>query len=194
MKKILITALVLLITGSIAYGISLCYFNNLTKNYKDCPFEKKLVCATDDYTYVNECFMEKAGAVKRYDGECSLEKDLLNASSTVLEESKCNIECIRYDPVCGIDGRTYACGEPEANCNKVEVASKGECPISENCICTMEYNPVCGKNGETYGNACGAKCAKVEVDYKGECEGKTGVTDPCLLSDMESREKCKLKE
>jgi len=193
MKKFIVASLILLIVGAIAYASSLFYFNNLTKDIQGCPLQKSPVCAYDDYTYVNDCFMKKAGATKRYDGECSLERDAIYTTTTTKAED-CDIRCFRYDPVCGTDGNTYGCGEADANCHKVEVSYKGECKPEEGCICTMQYSPVCGKNGKTYGNACVAKCAKAEIDYNGECGTATQVVDPCLLSDTASREKCKLKQ
>ncbi len=85
MKKFVAAVVVFLITSTIAYYSSLYYFNNLTKDLKDCPLQKNLVCAYDDYTYVNECFMEKAGATKRYDGECSEERDALYVNTTTAQ-------------------------------------------------------------------------------------------------------------
>jgi len=46
------------------------------------------------------------------------------------QESDCSIQCLVYDPVCGEDGITYACGVEDAACQGVEIEHEGECNIS----------------------------------------------------------------
>ena len=92
------------------------------------------------------------------------------------ESQSCSIQCLVYDPVCGENGITYACGNAEAECNNVEVDYVGECKddvdAKNSCdIACLVYDPVCGEDGITY--ACGdaeAECNDVKVDYEGECK------------------------
>ncbi|XP_052244039.1 serine protease inhibitor dipetalogastin-like isoform X2 [Dreissena polymorpha] len=72
-----------------------------------------------------------------------------------------------YDPVCGVDGKTYG-NMCALRCAGVRLQSKGEC--KHGCICTMEYDPVCGVDGKTYGNPCLLNCAGVRLAYKGACK------------------------
>ena len=80
----------------------------------------------------------------------------------------CNIECVRYDPVCGADGKTYGCGEADAKCHGVVVEYPGACRGSS-CACPAVFAPVCGADGRTYGSACEAGCASVAVVHADAC-------------------------
>lgn len=42
-------------------------------------------------------------------------------------ETECSIQCLVYDPVCGEDGITYACGVEDAACHGIKVEYEGEC-------------------------------------------------------------------
>ncbi|XP_062602792.1 serine protease inhibitor dipetalogastin-like [Saccostrea cucullata] len=74
-----------------------------------------------------------------------------------------NCACIQvYNPVCGINGRTYS-NSGCAGCAGVSVQCMGECPCRSpgnpgNCACPFIYDPVCGFNGRTYSNSCTARC------------------------------------
>ena len=45
-------------------------------------------------------------------------------------KEECSIQCLVYDPVCGEDGITYACGIEDAACHNVKVKHEGECNTS----------------------------------------------------------------
>ena len=45
-------------------------------------------------------------------------------------EPNCSIQCLVYDPVCGEDRITYACGVEDAACHGVEIEHEGECVVS----------------------------------------------------------------
>ena len=106
-------------------------------------------------------------------------------------EPKCPIQCVRYNPVCGANGKTYGCGEADAACHGTYAAYTGECraesaikpqPIEpsprEGCLCTEIYQPICGADAKTYSNACKAKCANTAVAYEGECRIDTASSPP----------------
>ena len=56
------------------------------------------------------------------------EEQRLNPPTNPQEsEPDCSIQCLVYDPVCGEDGITYACGVEDAACHGVKVGYAGEC-------------------------------------------------------------------
>jgi len=55
------------------------------------------------------------------------EEQRLNPPTNPQESEPCSIQCLVYDPVCGQDGITYACGVEDAACHGIEIKHEGEC-------------------------------------------------------------------
>ena len=131
------------------------------------------VCGVDGKTYGNDCEATRDGVEIAYEGEC-LDQCSSNDECSFGKVCRdgaclppCQVDCIAPDPVCGVDGNTYMCGVPDAQCYGVEVAYEGECTVDVSC--PENYSPVCGVDGITYDNYCFANVANVEIAYDGEC-------------------------
>ncbi|MBI1839117.1 MAG: hypothetical protein HYR95_02400 [Candidatus Colwellbacteria bacterium] len=120
----------------------------------------------------------------------ALAKAGLGKLSNEVGEKHEKILCIEeYEPVCGVDERTYG-NECKARVANVRVRYKGECrakeesrvekPKEEGKLCTQVYDPVCGADDRTYSNSCFADIARIQVKHRGEC-GKP--TKPTLDSE-----------
>ena len=98
-----------------------------------CPNLWDPVCGNDEITYANECIARVSHveiiAETMCESRCFSNRDCEPAEACIegICEIPCSINCLIEDPVCGIDGQTYLCGEPEANCHGVEVAYQGVC-------------------------------------------------------------------
>jgi hypothetical protein len=187
-----------------------------------CPENYAPVCGVDGQTYGNACEANVAHVAVAYEGECNADGRCMSnrdcADGLVCDPYEytcrpaCAVDCLRYEPVCGTDGRTYGCGEADATCNGVRVAYEGECRDDERCsanadcgdgeVCfppsmtcesaceiqCLREELVCGTDGQTY--SCGAPdawCHGASVAYAGACRDQ-GVCQ--ADADCERGEQC----
>lgn len=90
----------------------------LQKTYLDQECKEKYMGQSDE---LEKCF-------ERVEEEQRLNPPINPQESEF--EPNCSIQCLVYDPVCGEDGITYACGVEDAACHGVKIEHKGECLVS----------------------------------------------------------------
>ena len=180
------------------------------------------VCATDGTSYNNECKLRLEACEKRLDlrvqyiGLCKGCENKRCPHYGICEsrpngEAACTCPrtCVPHvDPVCGIDGLTYAneCEMKVAACNKqqfVTAAYKGDCDLCQHvvckygarceagrCVCPTDCpgssDPVCGTDGRSYDNECLMQARACTADhqlstaYVGPCQHSANITvSPC---------------
>ncbi|GFS87145.1 hypothetical protein NPIL_582581 [Nephila pilipes] len=162
-----------------------------------CEKAVRLVCGSDEQTYLNECEMRKQGCLQKksiklaYRGECGERGPCFHyhcdfGALCVLKGGIPTCECPtcteEFEPVCGTDGISYTnnCKLRREACEQkteIAVAYSGLCTGCENKRC--EYYAVCESDGRGKGKCvCPKTCIKVEslvcgtdeITYLNECE------------------------
>ena len=174
--KTFLSSLVLLTILSLSRSITFPMSGGHGHSYQkhgfngQCPIQDEEVCGVNNITYQNECFLQKAGAAKAYDGWC------INGQNMQAPVQINNITSVGI-PV----------NNPTNNPTEISVASGGSQLIITKwwrnpdngyltpgepytgCPCNDSLLPVCGSNGMTYANMCRAECANVKAVKYGEC-------------------------
>ena len=121
-----------------------CYDGKEFKDSSSCKtseewqVEAKKFCDGHCYADNSKCGVNSFSV----SGACGAEKPTISPESS--------IKCLRYDPVCGVDGKTYSCGEADAQASGVKIAYRGECAKTAITIPSLEtvVKEECGKEAE----------------------------------------------
>ncbi|XP_078366612.1 agrin-like isoform X7 [Oculina patagonica] len=169
-----------------------------------CFFEIEQVCGSDNVTYDNKCFLEKAACEKNKEitivkkGRCQEPQP-----TTYKPKSPCAQGCPKkIDQVCGSDNVTYdnKCSLEKAACEnnkEITIVKQGRCEVPQptthkpksSCAqgCFFEIEQVCGSDNVTYDNKCfleKAACEKnkeITIVKKGRCQDTINEPKPSCV-------------
>ena len=140
------------------------------------------------------------------DADCGMGQSCISGQCTAITDA-CPCEST-WDPVCGVDGATYAnaceiqcfdvdiaysgqCQDPSwttctsnADCPSEYTCSDGVCVLAAPlCQCSSTWEPLCGADGITYANHCELECAGVSLGHRGQCEGNEASCMPVCYTE-----------
>ena len=132
MTSVLIIAVVILIV--VATGFAVYFVQSMPQQNNEGMTEQQSEAAAWQLlqkSYLEqECkekYIGQSGELQKCYDRIDEEQRLNPPTNPQDSEPNCSIQCLVYDPVCGEDGITYACGVEDAACHGVEIEHEGEC-------------------------------------------------------------------